>query len=209
MDKQNKLPSDHAAVQSNSPETVPSQEPPVARWIPNLVFSSVNRKVAWRLLVPMMLVTGLSGAGALPNLWQQILPAIEKNVKTGATIDMQPYFAVAFVFSILGILFMVMILSRGVDIQLLYFAGSASFALSLVWFICAVMSLLPASLMGVHRIFIFLVVAASVGSQFVRGGTVHYYWSERYYGDLATQIVFIGTYLALAWLPLKFALTGR
>jgi uncharacterized integral membrane protein len=185
----------------------------MSRWIPRLVFSSVNRSVAWRLLVPMMFVTGISGAGAkemaLPNLWQDILPAIERNVGPGATPDMQPYFAAAFVFSVLGILFLVMVLSRAVDIQLVYFAGRASFALSLLWLVCAVMSLLPPSLMGLHRVFVVLVVVSTVGSQFVRGGTVRYYWSEGHYGDLATQVVFMGTYLAFAWLPLRFALSGK
>lgn len=185
----------------------------MAYWKPDLVFSPVNKEVAWRLLVPMMLVTGISGIGAkqmaLPNLWQEILPAIEKNVHHGATIDLQPYFAAAFVFSILGILFLVMVLTRAVDIQLLYFAGAASFALSFLWLVCAVMSLLPASLMGLHRVFVVIVVLATIGSQFVRGGTVRYYWGRSHYGDLATQVVFIGTYLALSWLPLKFALIGR
>jgi hypothetical protein len=177
------------------------------------VFSAVNKKVAWRLLFPMMLVTGISGIGAkemaLPNLWQEILPAIEENVHHGAALNLQPYFAAAFVFSILGILFLVMVLTRAVDIQLLYFAGKASFALSFLWLVCAVMSLLPASLMGLHRIFVIIVVLATIGSQFKRGGTIRYYWSGRHYGDFATQVVFIGTYLALAWLPLKFALIGR
>jgi O-antigen ligase len=56
----------------------------MAQWIPRLVFSSVNKTLAWRLLVPMLLVTGISGAGAkeqaLPNLWKEIVPAIEKNL---------------------------------------------------------------------------------------------------------------------------------
>lgn len=190
-----------------------NRESPTAQWLPRLVFSSVNRTLAWRLLIPMMLLTGIGAAGAkqmaLPNVWHEIIPAIEKNVGHGASISIQPYFAAAFVFSVLGILFMVMILSRAVDIQLVYFAGRASFALSLVWIVCAVMSLLPASLMGLHRVFVVLVVGATLGSQFVRGGTVKYYWMRRYYGDLATQIVFIGTYLAFAWLPLRFALFGR
>jgi hypothetical protein len=158
-------------------------------------------------------VTGISGAGArekaLPNLWKEILPAIERNVDHGAVVDIQPYFAASFVFSVLGILFLVMVLSRAVDIQLAYFAGRASFALSFLWLVCATMSLLAASLMDLHRVFVVLVVVATLGSQFVRGGTVRYYWSERHYGDLATQVMFIGTYLAFAWLPLKFALTGR
>jgi hypothetical protein len=102
-----------------------------------------------------------------------------------------------------------MVLSRAVDIQLAYFAGRASFALSLLWFTCAVMSLLPPSLMGLHRVFVVLVVLATLGSQFIRGGTIRYYWDQRYYGDLATQVVFVGTYLAFAWFPLHFALTGR
>jgi hypothetical protein len=161
----------------------------------------------------MLLITGLSGAGAkeqaLPNLWKDIVPAIEANVRHGATHDIQPFFAASFVFSVLGIVFLTMILSRAVDIQLVYFAARASFALSFLWFVCAVMSLLPASLMGLHRVFIVLVVAATVGSQFVRSGTVRYYWENRHYGDLATQVVFISTYLALTWLPLRFALTGR
>ena len=185
----------------------------MAHWLPRLVFSPVNRTVAWRLLLPMLVVTGISGVGAkeqaLPSLWKQILPAIEENVHSGAVHDVQPYFAASFVFSILGILFLVMILSRAVDIQLAYFAGRASFALSFLWFICAVMSLLPGSLMGLHRVFLILVVAATVGSQFIRGGTVRFYWNEGHYGDLAAQVVFIGTYLAFAWLPLRFALTGR
>jgi uncharacterized integral membrane protein len=185
----------------------------MSHWTPRLVFAPVNRRVAWKLLVPMLLITGISGAGAkeqaLPNLWKDIVPAIEANVQHGATRDVQPYFAASFVLSALGILFLVMILSRAVDIQLAYFAGRASFALSFLWFVCAVMSLLPSSLMGLHRVFIVLVVAATVGSQFVRGGTIRYYWEKSHYGDLATQVVFIGTYLALAWLPLRFALTGR
>lgn len=185
----------------------------MTHWKPHHIFSSVNKKLAWRLLAPILIVTGISGAGAkekaLPNLWQEILPAIEKNVHQGATSDLQPFFAAAFVFSILAILFLVMILSRAVDIQLAYFAARASFALSLLWLVCAVMSLLPSSLMGLHRIFVVLVVAATIGSQFVRGGTVKYYWNGRHFGDLAIQVVFIGTYLAFAWLPLKFALIGR
>lgn len=182
------------------------------RWIPRLVFSSVNKRVALRLLLPMVVVTGISGVGAkeqaLPSLWNEILPAIEENVRQGATRSVQPYFAASFVFAILGILFLVMVLSHAVDIQLAYFAGRASFALSLLWFTCAVMSLLPPSLMGLHRVFVVLVVLATLGSQFIRGGTIPYYWDQRYYGDLATQVVFIGTYLAFAWLPLRFALTG-
>ena len=102
-----------------------------------------------------------------------------------------------------------MVLTRAVDIQLLYFAGTASFALSSLWFVCAIMSLLPASWMGLHRVFVIIVVVATIGSQFIRGGTVRYYWSTRRFGDLATQVVFIGTYLAFAWIPLRFALTGR
>lgn len=184
----------------------------MANWLPRLVFAPVNRRVAWRLLAPMLLITGFSGAGAkeqaLPSLWRDIVPAITENVN-GATHDVRPYFAAAFVFSILGILFLLMILSRAVDIQLAYFAGRASFALSFLWFVCAVMSLLPDSLMGLHRIFVVLVVLATVGSQFIRGGTVRYYWSNGHFGDLATQVVFIGTYLALTWLPLRFALIGR
>jgi uncharacterized integral membrane protein len=190
-----------------------TQEKQMAHWIPLLVFSSVNKRVAWRLLLPMLVVTGISGAGAkekaLPSLWKEILPAIEENVRHGAMHDVQPYFGASFVFAILGILFLVMVLSRAVDIQLAYFAGRASFALSFLWFICAVMSLLPASLMGLHRIFVVLVVLATLGSQFIRGGTIKFYWDQHYYGDLATQVVFIGTYLAFAWLPLRFALTGR
>src|ERR1051326_6293007 len=139
----------------------------MADWKPRLVFSSVNKKVAWRLLVPMMLVTGISGIGAkemaLPNLWQEIPSAIEKNVQHGVMSNLQPFFAAAFVFSILGILFlvMVMVLTRAVDIQLLYFAGTASFALSFLWFVCAIMSLLPASWMGLHRVFVIIVVVAT------------------------------------------------
>lgn len=184
----------------------------MADWIPRLVFSPVNKRLARWLLASMMLVTGISGLGAkekaLPNLWTEILPAIERNAH-GAALDIQPYFAASFVFSILGILFLVMILSRSVDIQLVYFAGQASFALSLLWLVCAVMSLLPSSLMGLHRVFIVLVVLATLGSQFVRGGTVRYYWTGKHYGDLAAQVVFIGSYLTLAWIPLKFALSGR
>ena len=66
----------------------------MADWKPRLVFSSVNKKVAWRLLVPMMLVTGISGIGAkemaLPNLWQAIPSAIEKNVQHGVMSNLQP-----------------------------------------------------------------------------------------------------------------------
>src|ERR1051326_2870363 len=181
-------------------------------WLPRLVFTPVNKKVAFRLMAPMLVVTGISGIGAqklaLPNLWKNIGPAIEANVGRDVTHHIQPFFAASFVFAILGILFLVMILSQAVDIQLAYFAGRASFALSFLWFICAVMSLLPASLMGLHRVFVVLVVASTVGSQFIRGGTIRYYWMKRHYGDLATQVIFIGTYLALAWLPLRFALTG-
>ncbi|HUP62698.1 MAG TPA: hypothetical protein VNA69_20015 [Thermoanaerobaculia bacterium] len=185
----------------------------MAYWIPRLVFSPVNKDVAWRLLLPMLVVTGISGVGAkeqaLPGLWKEILPAIETNLLHGAAHNVQPYFAASFVFAILGILFLVMILTRAVDIQLAYFAGRASFALSFLWFICAVLSLLPNSFMGLHRVFVVLVVAATVGSQFIRGGTITYYWTQRHYGDLVTQVIFIGTYLAFAWLPLRFALTGR
>ena len=185
----------------------------MTHWKPHLIFSSVNKKLAWRLLAPILIITGISGVGAkgrvLPNLWQEIPAAIEKNVHQGATADLQPFFSAAFVFSVLAILFLVMIISRAVDIQLVYFAARASFALSLLWLVCAVMSLLPASLMGLHRIFVVLVVAATIGSQFVRGGTMKYYWNKRYFGDLAIQVVFTGTYLALAWPPLKFALIGR
>jgi uncharacterized integral membrane protein len=181
--------------------------------LPRYVFSSVNRRLAWGFLVSMLVITGISGPGAgrlaLPSLWGQIIPAIEKNVHTGHVHDLQPYFAVSFVFAVIGILFFVMILSRAVDIQLLYFAGRASFALSFLWLVCALMSLLPESLMGLHRIFVILVVAGTVASQFIRGGTIVYYWAKSYYGDLAAQVVFIGTYLAFAWLPLRLALTGR
>lgn len=52
----------------------------MGRWTPYLVFAPVNKRLAWGLLVPMLLVTGISGAGAkdmaLPNLWKDILPAI-------------------------------------------------------------------------------------------------------------------------------------
>lgn len=184
-----------------------------SQWIPRLVFSPVNKRVVRRLLLPMLIVTGISGAGAkeqaLPSLWKTIIPAIEANVQHGAMRDVQPYFAAAFVFAILGILFLIMILTRAVDIQLMYFAGRASIGLSFLWFICAVLSLLPGSFMGLHRVFIVLVVAATLAMQFVRGGTIRYYWDRRHYGDLATQIIFIGTYLAFAWLPLRFALIGR
>jgi hypothetical protein len=184
----------------------------MAYWKPHLVFSPVNKKLALRLLAPIMLVTGLSVVGAkekaLPNLWQEIPAAIEKNVHQGAMTDIQPFFAAAFVFAILAILFLVMILSRALDIQLLFFAAQASFALSLLWVVCAVMSLLPPSLMGLHRVFIVLIVAFTILSQFIRGGTIRYYWSRRHLGDLATQTLFIGTYLAFAWPPLKFALSG-
>lgn len=162
----------------------------------------------------MTVLTGLSAAGGkekvLPGLWQEIPAAIEHAVGHGATANMRPFFAAAFIFSIIGILLLVMILSRAVDIQLLYFGALASFALSLVWLVCAVMSLLPSSFMGLHRVFIILVVAGTLASLFFRGGTLLYYWRERFYGDLTLQIVFIGTYyLAFAWLPLKFALAGR
>jgi uncharacterized integral membrane protein len=185
----------------------------MADWLPRLVFAPVNRRVAWRLLLPMLVVTGISGIGAqkqaLPSLWKQILPAIEENVHSGSVHNAQPYFAASFVFSVVGILFLVMVLSRAVDIQLAYFAGRASFALSFLWFLCALMSLLPESLMGLHRIFIICAALATLGSQFIRGGTIRYYWREGHFGDLGVQIVFIGTYLTFAWLPLRFALTGR
>jgi hypothetical protein len=189
------------------------QKNQMAYWYPRLVFSSVNKKLAWRLLVPMLVVTGISGAGsgkfALPSLWGQILPALRQNVHPDTSVALQPYFAVAFIISMLGIVFLVMVISRVIDIQLFYFAGSASFALSLLWFVCAIMSLLPVSLMGLHQVFVVLVVLATIAAQFVKGGTIRYYWRGGHYGDLATQVVFIGTYLALAWLPLKFALGER
>ncbi|MEZ4862265.1 MAG: hypothetical protein R3C14_13190 [Caldilineaceae bacterium] len=181
-------------------------------WMPNLIFSSVNKKLAWRLLLPMMIITGISGVGGqekvLPNLWDEILPAIERNVEYGAANDMAPYFAASFVFSILGILFLIMVLTRAVDLQLVYLAGRASFALSLLWLVCALMSVLPPSLMGLHRIFIVLIVAATIASQFIRGGTIKYYWMREHYGDLVVQIVMLATYMVFAWIPLRFALTG-
>jgi len=184
----------------------------MSRWLPRLVFAPVNKKVALRLLVPMLVVTGISSAGAkeqaLPSLWRNIVPAIEKNIQQG-THNVQPYFAASFVFAVVGILFLVMILTRAVDIVLVYFAARASFALSFLWFICALMSLLPGSLMGLHRVFIVLIVAFTLGSQFTRGGTIRYYLDEHHYGDFATQVVVIGTYLAFAWLPLRLAIIGR
>jgi len=181
--------------------------------MPNLIFSPVNKKLARRLLFALLVVTGISGAGAkqeaLPNLWRVIPQTLEQNVSRGATADLRPYFAVSFVFSILGILFLVMILTRAADIQLFYLAGGASFALSLLWFICAVMSLLPPSLMGLHRVFVVLVVAATIAAQFISSGTAKFYLIRRSYGDLATQVVFLTTYLIFAWEPLKFALIGR
>jgi hypothetical protein len=213
MSDQNKLPSESVTALGSSVAGVAKSSSPAIRWLPRLVFSSVNKRLAWGLLIPVMVLTGISGVGAkekaLPSLWGDILPAIQKNVGHEPVYNIQPYFAAAFVFSVLGILFMVMILSRAVDIQLVYLAGRASFALSLLWVVCAVMSLFPASLMGLHRIFVILVVAATLCSQFVRGGTLTYYRKEKYYGDFITQIVFVGTYLAFAWLPLKFALFGR
>src|SRR4051812_19834341 len=102
----------------------------MSHWIPRLVFSPVNKRVAWRLLLPMLVVTGISAAGAkeqaLPSLWKNILPAIEENVGHGATHNIQPYFGASFVFAVLGILFLIMILTRAVDIQLVYFAARAS-----------------------------------------------------------------------------------
>jgi len=176
--------------------------------MPSRVFAPVNRRFAWRLLLPMLPITGISGVGALPNLWKNIAPAIEAWVGGAAAHNLQPYFATSFVFSALGVIFFTMILSRQVDIQLVYFAGRTSFALSFLWFVCAVMSLLPHSLMDLHRVFIVIVVVATVLSQFVGDGTIRYYWRNGHYGDFGTEVVFIATYLAFAWPPLHFALTG-
>lgn len=181
----------------------------MAQWMPDLIFAPVNKKPAQQLLLAMLVVTGLSGAGAntaLPNLWH--IP--DWLSQHGAPGDMlKASFATSFIFSVLGVLFLIMILTRVADLQLLYLASGASFALSFLWLVCAVMALLPPSLMGLHRVFVVLVVGGTIASQFVRGGTAKFYLMRKYYGDLATEIVFLTTYLIFAWIPLKLALTGR
>lgn len=185
--------------------------PVLARILPRLIFATVNQRVARRLMAGVLLVTGLTGLGAgksaLPALWKDILPAIKRNVSAEAGVVVEPYFAMAFVFSLVGVIFLTMIIARILNAQFVLTAARASFALSLLWLVCAIMGMMPESLMGLHRVFIVLVVGLGVAYVFT-SGNLTFYLRQRFYGDAVIEIVLLSTYLVLALIPLPFALTG-
>jgi hypothetical protein len=179
-----------------------------SQFLPRLSFEPVNKRVARRYLYFLTSLSAISGLGKWsPDFWDKIPLLMDKLGLRNALIKAGPMFIYALVFSIVGFLLLVFILTKLMNAQFVLSLAKCLFLLSLFYLVWAFMLFLPESLSVIPKIFLALVLLFGIVHCFFLG-MMRYYWEKRRYGDVFMEITVLILFLAFMWKPMQIILVG-
>jgi hypothetical protein len=175
----------------------------MGNFAPNHIFDSVDQKLARKkYLYPFLALTGVSASSKiLPNISVAIQTAIKGYDSNPNYHFSQELISYALAFSLVGLIFIIMVVASVFDAQISITIAKCLFLDSFLFITSGLLLLLPNDITLLIKVTVIICLVLGLVQLFLKGNFTFYYLEE-YYGDAIIEVIVIISFTAFLVKPI-------